>query len=78
MVLNTRFERAPLTGFKPGTGDAGHLLCTQLVESDVSSFLTLSMTFSQPHDDPLGNLLDRLGLTFIKLLDFSQRELRST
>lgn len=72
MVLNTWFERAPLKGFKPGIGDAGHLLCTQLVKSDVSSFLTLSMTVNRPHDDPLVNYLDCLGLTFIKLLDFSQ------
>lgn len=55
MVLNTWFERAPLKGFKPGIGDAGHLLCTQSVESDVSRLLTLSMTFNQPHDDPLVN-----------------------
>lgn len=78
MVLNTWFERAPLKGFKPANGDAGHLLCTQLVESDVSGLSTLSMTVNQPHDDQLVNWLDRLGLTIIKLLDFSQHYLRST
>lgn len=42
MVLNTWLEHAPVRVFQPKIGDVSHLLCTHLVESDATGFLTLN------------------------------------